>query len=182
MPLSPPAARRHLHTRSFEFSGHQRDDGLWDIDAHMVDTKTYGFANDFRGRIEADEPLHDMWLRLTLDEDFVVRDIEAASDAGPFRVCPDITPNFKRVIGLRIGSGWRIKVRQRLGGVEGCTHLVELLDAMATVAFQTLYSTLAKKAKDRSAQGKPALIDTCHAFKSDGEVVKKAWPEFYSGS
>jgi len=24
--------------------------------------------------------------------------------------------------------------------------------------------------------------DSCHAFRSDGEIVEKRWPEFYTGS
>ena len=168
-----------------EFRGYQRADGLWDIDARLTDVKTYDFANEFRGVIAADEPLHDMWLRVTIDEDFVVRDIEAVTDGAPFQVCPAVTPNFKKMIGVRMRRGWRGEVRGRLGGVEGCTHLVEALGAFATVAYQTLYPMLAKKRaekhKERPGMGKPPLVDSCHAFRSDGEIVEKRWPEFYTG-
>ena len=58
MPLPPPVERKHLHTRTFQFSGYRRGDGLWDIDGHMTDTKTYGFKNEFRGEIGPDEALH----------------------------------------------------------------------------------------------------------------------------
>ena len=54
----------------------------------MTDTKTYGLENRDRGRIEPEEPIHEMWLRLTIDEEFQVRDIEAVTDAGPFAICP----------------------------------------------------------------------------------------------
>lgn len=181
MPLSDPVEREHLHARTYEFRGFRRSDGLWDIEGHLTDRKAYRFKNDFRGEIEAGEPLHDMWIRLTIDEDFLVHDIEAATDAGPFRVCPDVVPNFKRIIGVRMSTGWRQKVRERVGGVEGCTHLVEMLGAMATVAYQTLYAARKRKEEQSQNTRKPALIDSCHAFRSDGEVVKKAWPEFYTG-
>lgn len=186
MPLPPPVERDHLHTRTMEFRGYRRADGLWDIDGRLTDVKTYDFHNEFRGVIEADEPLHDMWLRVTIDEDFVVRDIEAVTDGAPFQACPAIAPNFKKMIGARMRRGWRAEVRERLGGVEGCTHLVEALGAFATVAYQTLYPTLAKKRaekpKERPRLGKPPLVDSCHAFRSDGEIVEKRWPEFYTGS
>ena len=32
------------------------------------------------------------------------------------------------------------------------------------------------------AARKPRIIDSCHAYASDGLVVKEAWPEFYTGS
>ncbi len=86
------------------------------------------------------------------------------------------------MIGVRMRRGWRGEVRERLGGVEGCAHLVEALGVFATVAYQTLYPTLAKKRKERPRIGKPPLVDSCHAFRSDGEIVEKRWPEFYTGS
>jgi len=181
MPLSPPVEREHLHTRQLEFRGFRRGDGLWDIEGHLTDVKTYGFPNTYRGEIAAGEPLHDMWLRVTLDDDFVVHGIEAVTDGSPFATCPQITPNFEKMVGARMGSGWRRTVRQRLGGIEGCTHLVEALGALGTVAFQTLYPALKDKHEKDTRLGKPPLIDTCHAFRSDGEVVQKRWPDFYTG-
>ncbi len=181
MPLSAPQARERLHTRRYEFNGYQRDDGLWDIEGRMTDVKSYGFDNDYRGRIEAEEPLHDMWIRLTLDDQFVVRDIETATDGSPYATCTQVAPNYKRMIGVKIASGWRKAIRERTGGVEGCTHLVEMLDAMATVAFQTLYPALMKKQKPGPPGKGGRLVDTCHALRSDGPVVKKLWPELYTG-
>lgn len=181
MPLSPPDERELLHTRTIDFNGYRRADGLFDIEAHMADVKAYSFPNEHRGEIRAGEPLHDMYLRLTLDEDLIIRAIEAATDAGPYAVCPAITPNFQRMVGVRVGAGWRAAVRERVGGVEGCTHLVETLIAMGTVAFQTLYPYLAKKQKAKPRVGRPPLMDTCHAFRSDGPIARKLWPQHYTG-
>ncbi len=181
MPLSPAQARERLHGRRYEFDGYRREDGLWDIEGRLTDAKTYGFKNRHRGWVEAGEPIHDMWIRLTLDEDFVVRDIEAVTDGSPYAVCPQVTPNFKRLVGVKIASGWRRAIRERVGGAEGCTHLVEMLGAMATVAFQTLYPALSKKEKG-AQRGRPGgLIDSCYAYRSDGPVVREQWPELYTG-
>ncbi len=43
MPLPPPAPRTHHHTRSTEFRGFRRDDGLWDIEGSLRDTKSQVF-------------------------------------------------------------------------------------------------------------------------------------------
>ena len=182
MPLPPaPVDRKKLHHRTYDFQGYQRSDGLWDIEGRIVDTKTYPFANDYRGEIKPGEALHDMSIRLTIDDDFVVHDIEAATDDSPFAICPEVTPNFKRIIGCQIKTGWRQQVRKRIGATDGCTHLVELLGAMATVAFQTLYPVRAKKAGTRKPGEKPGLLDSCYAFRSDSPVVKKSWPDVYTG-
>lgn len=181
MPLSSPVAREHLHTRAIICEGFRRDDGLWDIEAHMTDTKTYGFDNRHRGQIDAGEPVHDMWLRLTLDDDLVVHGVEAATDAAPFGICPEITPQFAKLEGLRIGPGWSGQVKQLLGGTAGCTHLVELLRPLATTAVQTIHSRRETRRREAAPRKRPGHIDTCHALRSDGAVVKEHWPEFYTG-
>ncbi len=181
MPLSPPADRESLHRRRIECRGFRRRDGLYDIEGHIVDTKAYSFPNQFRGEILAGEPLHEMWIRLTVDEDMLVHEVEAVTDHGPYRVCPDITPNFSTLKGLRIAPGWTKAVRTRLGGVLGCTHLVELLGPVATVAYQTLVAIRKKRLDETPSGRKPSVIDSCHAYASDGEVVQERWPDFYTG-
>jgi len=190
--------RHHLHTRKVTCTGYRRADGLWDIEGHITDEKTYGFSNDHRGRLEPGDFLHQMWVRLTLDSEFTVVAVEAVTDHAPFAVCPAITPNFQRLVGLRVASGWTNAVKERLGGTEGCTHLVELLGPVATTAFQTMAPILSKEGEERrkaalAAGGeaaervrtarprRPPILDSCHALASDGPVVKRAWPDFYTG-
>ncbi len=188
MGLPEPVAREPFHQRRIEVDGFRRSDGLWDIDARLTDTKSYAFDNDWRGTVEPGEPLHDMWLRVTIDDTMVVRDVVAITAAHPFRVCPEITGNFRRLIGETIGAGWTRRVRELLGGAAGCTHLVDLLGPVATVAFQTLRSDRAKalmaprpKPAGDQARRRPAVIDTCHALRADGEVVQRFWPAHYTG-
>jgi DUF2889 family protein len=186
MPLSPAAPRELLHTRQIECHGFLRADGLWDIEGHMTDRKSYSFPSDERGEVTAGTPVHDMWIRITIDDDMVIKAIEAVTDASPFRMCPSITPNFQRLLGLAVRPGFIPKVKQLLGGVEGCTHLVELMGPIGTTAFQTVASSRNPKRRERekseAAQPKkrPRLLNTCHAFASDSDVVKRLWPEFYT--
>lgn len=191
MPLSPPVAREHIHTRVVECRGFRREDGLWDIEGHITDVKTYAFGNHFRGEISAGTPVHDMWLRLTVDDRLTIREIEAATEASPYEVCPNVAPNFARLKGLSIRPGFQAEVRSRLGGTEGCTHLVELLVPVATTAYQTVFPYRERQRREQQkAEGKPRekpsrrppLLNTCHAFASDGELVKRYWPDFYTGS
>jgi hypothetical protein len=180
MPLSAPAARELIHNRDVLCRGFHRDDGLWDIEGHLVDSKTYDFPNRYRGEMKAGQPVHGMWVRLTLDDDLVIHAVEAVTDDGPYPVCPVITPRFRELEGLRIGPGFTRAVRQRLGGTSGCTHLVELLRPVATTAFQTIYPRRHRRASG-DAEHRPPFLDTCHALASDGPVVRDHWPEWYTG-
>ena len=185
MPLSDPAPRKHLHTRNVECRGYLRDDGLWDIEGHMVDAKTYSFPNRHRGEVQAGEPVHEMWLRFTIDDAMRVCEVEAVTDHGPYHMCPAITANFRRLEGLTIGPGFQRAVRGLVGGVQGCTHLVELVGPVVTTAFQTLTARRRLKdagARTEGASARPRFLGTCHALASDSPVVKEEWPELYTGS
>ena len=96
MPLSQPQERELLHSRDIVLRGYHRADGLYDIEAQLTDTKSYGSASHDRGYIEAGEPIHGMWLRLTVDEERRIVACEAASDYTPYTVCPAAAPNFSQ--------------------------------------------------------------------------------------
>ncbi len=184
MPLTPPAPRQKLHRRLIDMGGYQRDDGLFDIEAWLEDTKTYGFDNQDRGRIEPGEPLHGMWMRLTVGEDMVIRACEASSDFTPYAICPGAAPNFAALAGVTIGLGFNRAVKEKVGGTAGCTHLRELLAQMATVAFQTIGPMRWRKAREareaaiaRGETPPPARravpIGSCLAYAPDSEVVRR---------
>jgi Protein of unknown function (DUF2889) len=189
--LSAPALREAQHFRNYAFGGYRRADGLFDIEGRMTDTKSYAFPNDWRHTIEAGEPLHDMLIRLTLDEAFVIREVECVTAAGPYEICPAITPAFAALKGERIGRGWSRVLREKFGGRHGCVHHVEMLRAMATVAFQTLYGWQGRRKREAGLDRegppsgeatpgrKPGFIDSCHALASDGEIVRTQYPQFY---
>jgi hypothetical protein len=181
MPLSSPDARKHVHTRAIECRGYEREDGLWDIEGHLIDVKTYSFEKRNQERVEAGEPFHEMWLRLTIDDDLEIHGAEAVTDHAPTSLCGVITPNFAGLKGIKIGPGWRRKAHAVVGGVKGCTHLVELLSPLATVAYQTLWPSRAKR-RGGKVDDSPQFLNTCYAYASDGELVKKIWPKAYTGT
>jgi hypothetical protein len=178
MPLPSPAERSPMHTREITCRGYRRTDGLWDIEARMIDRKNYFVQNDHRG-IDAGVPFHDMALRVTVDDTLLIHAVEACIDSGPHRICPSVTPNFQRLVGLRIEAGFGAELRRRIGGVHGCTHLAELFGPLATAAIQTIHP-LRRKVHARNDAARPAQIDTCHALAATGEVVAKYWPRFHA--
>jgi hypothetical protein len=188
MPLSPPSIRDLVHTRQIECRGYHRKDGLWDIEGHLIDTKPKT-PNESHSTSSDVSIIHDMWLRLTIDNALMVHAAEAVMDRSPYRICPEIAPNFDALAGVQIKPGWRREANRRVGGVKGCTHLVELLGPMATVCYQTLYgggptndpnqNKSSGTEHEPPSRPKPYFIDKCHAHRSNGEIVKKYWPEFH---
>ena len=182
MPLSTPKARKKIHTRGIELNGYHREDDLWDIEVHMTDIKTYDIENRWRTGIAAGEPIHEMWVRLTVDITFLVKDVEAVTDNSPFQMCPNITDAYKELIGIRIGKGWRRAINEKVRGRLGCTHITELLQPLATVSFQTLMGNIQNSAVNTEENRKhitPMVLNSCHAWADDSDVVKMHMPDFY---
>ncbi len=182
MPLSKAAPRRPIHTRAIECRGYEREDGLWDIEAHLVDTKAYRHSRRDGGRArDPGEPVHVMWIRLTIDLDMLIHGAEAATESSPYLQCGDVTPAFKKLVGVRIAAGWRREIAARLGGTKGCTHLVELLGPLGTTAYQATGRAREARLAGAPVAKRPYQINSCHMYKEDSPAVLERWPQFYTG-
>lgn len=179
----PPATPRHLiHRRIIVCEGYERADGAFDVDSSVTDIKAVGtpLADHPVG---PGETVHGMSLRLTIDETLTLTDVVAVTDHAPFKICGSITPNFRKLIGLRLIKGLTKAVRDLVGGIQGCVHIVDLIGHAATVTYQTLGRKRRQEALDaRGVTVKPSLLNTCHAWATDSPVVKREFPKFYTGT
>ncbi|MDR3522913.1 MAG: DUF2889 domain-containing protein [Acetobacteraceae bacterium] len=183
MALSPAAPRKKLHNRQIVVEGFEREDGLFDIEAELIDTKTYAFNIGHR-ELAVGDSLHRMRARLTVNFDFEIVAAEAVTLAGPFSICAGGAESFSKLVGLTIKAGFLKAANERLGGVMGCTHIREFLQQMATIAFQTTYPARARREEAQSATGDkkpPRLLNTCFAYDSTRAAVKERFPEYYTG-
>lgn len=181
MAISSPVSRKPIHHRQVKCSGYLRDDNLWDLEASLVDTKGYAFETIERGTLKIGEPVHQMLLRVTLDDTLTIRGIEADIDAAPFQLCQKVPPRMERLKGIQIGKGWMKEVGAQLGGTEGCTHLIEMLKVIATTAYQTIHPYRIKDTEGPKIIH-ASIVDQCQGFASDGEVVVKHFPEYAKAS
>lgn len=184
MPLPPAAPRSPAHTRTVTFRCFAREDGLYDIDATVHDTKGYDYVAD-RGQMHAGDAMHDLSLRVTLDGDFVIRDIATSMDSTPFGECHSAGPSMRALIGATMGAGWRQTIERTIGGTQGCTHLRELLYNTATAAFQTIPHHRSQVQNGNSlaeANGEkpPFYMGKCLAWRFDGPVVQRIAPKFFN--
>jgi hypothetical protein len=190
MPLPAPAPRDLIHTRTIECKGYRRTDGLWDIEGHLVDVKDIDLDGDgAREMIPARTLIHNMWIRLTIDMAMNVLDVVAVTDDGPYPGCPAITGNFRKLIGITIGPGWQKAVRSRVGGTEGCTHLINLLGPVANTAFQT--TVAARMVREKAIRERflrdgvieaavdPYQLGSCHVYADGSPESRARWPQLY---
>ncbi len=181
MPLPDSSSRTLHHTRQLVLQGYERSDGLWEVEAHLLDTKPYWFPNHEKNGIPANEPIHQFSLRITLDLDFLIHRVDVSMDTTPFKICREVESNMKRLEGLRIGPGWQKEARQKIAMSDSCTHLMELLSPIATTAYQSMHATLEKHRQSLSTPPPPPILNQCHSLSSHQEVVRVKWPDFYTG-
>ncbi len=174
--LPSPAERQRVHTRSIVCRGFKRADGLLDIEGRFIDTRAFAYSSEWRGHTPAGKALHHMQVRLTIDDQRVIRELVSAMPSTPHRGCPEVNVNFQRIVGLSIAKGFKRELRERLGGIEGCTHVIGLLEAMAASALQTFTTSTYLPRADGTPKPKrvwklDALVDTCYSYRSDGPML-----------
>lgn len=180
MPLSSPDQERQLrHTRTITVAAYARTDGQWDLDAHLTDIKAQE-AYYSTGMRPAGGAIHDLWLRITIDNNFTITQAEAAADDMPFPgYCTEAHPSYKKMIGLSLMQGFRHNLHASLGGVLGCTHLTELAQIFPTAAIQAMAGDNKTQEKNAESNSKrPFHIDRCYAMRIEGAAVAQFYPRW----
>ena len=177
MPLPPPSVeRKRMHLRRVTYDGYKRVDGLWDIEARLVDTKDQDYPLS-SGLRRAGEAVHDLSLRVTIDGKFNVIAAQASTDAAPYMgACETVAPDYSQIVGLNLFHGFLKTVKTLFGNTRGCAHLTELLMALPTAALQTFVSEVPD---NHDSEHKPYHVDRCHALSSSSETVRRYYPRWY---
>ena len=166
------------------YSGYDRDDGLWDIEAELTDVKPYTFQVPSERAFPANEPIHHLNIRLTIDDQMLIHEVQTSMDQIPHDECSQVPPNMQALVGCRLGRGWRRAIDEKMGGTAGCTHLREMLFNMATAAFQTLPSGQWHR-RNLRGEAQPAITEApfhlghCMTWALDSPTVARAYPMFY---
>ena len=180
MSLPPAAPQRQLkHRRQIDVQVFARGNGLWEVDATLSDVKTR-VAHMAEGLRPAGTPIHDMLLRLVVNEQFDI--VEAGSETRwmPYTgTCDAHDDAYQRLVGLNLLRDFRKHLRQRVGGVLGCTHITELAQVLPTAVVQAFVGEVIDTRGDSDGASQPFQIDRCHALSSSGEVVRLHYPRWY---
>jgi hypothetical protein len=179
MPLSSAAVdRSRLHVRAVTYEGYRRGDDLFDIEGHLTDVKDHDYTLLTGGR-RAGEPVHDMWIRLTIGRDYLIRAIEVRTDEMPYPgACDLITPAYDKLVGASLLHGFRRTLQDAMGGVRGCSHLTELLSHAPTAAIQ-MFAGLRREIE---GDERPFQLDRCHALEVTTDTVRRYYPRWYRGA
>ena len=168
-----------IHERSYVVRAYHKDDSTLWLRGAIRDQKPPGLyiADD-------DEPLtvHHMVLDLHISVPMLeITYANVVMETHPHSNCPQIEDHYHNLVGLSIARGFTHKVRELFGGPRGCTHTTALLQAMAPVAVQSMWSFRMVAARDGGTNGATSPdararamatnLNTCHIWDEDGEQV-----------
>lgn len=176
--VAPPDLPK-LHDREYLVSAYQKAPDQVLIRGEVIDTKPPG------SYVEEDpDPLriHHMVVDLTVQYPTLeIVEAEVVMETHPHDDCPKVGPTYQALVGLSIARGFTHKVRELFGGPRGCTHTTALLQAMAPVAHQSVWSMRNKDGGELVELGRkptPAELrermrfnlNTCHVWSDDGPM------------
>lgn len=185
-PILPPEpdGLEVLHDREYRVRAYRKSDDVVMIRGAVRDQKPPGLylAEDPR-------PLTIHHMQIEIDVAFPSMEIvraEVALVTHPNEECPQIEAHYQGLVGLSIARGFTHKVRELFGGPRGCTHTTALLQAMAPVAIQCVWSMRASDARRSGSEGLPVEaspeqrraawqmnLNTCHVWAEDSDNVAR---------
>jgi hypothetical protein len=179
MPLhTSPVDRTRLHARNTRYECFRRSDGMFDIDGHLTDIKDHDYALLAGLRI-AGAPVHDIWARIVIATDGVIQGIEVTFDAMPYPgACDRIHAAYGKLVGTSLLHGFRKALYDAMGGVQGCSHVTEMLSHAPTAAIQMFAGLTPEIDPDGS---RPFQLDRCHALETTTDNVRRYYPKWYRG-
>ena len=162
-----------IHERAYVVRAYRKDDATLWLRGAIRDQKPPGLYVP-----DDPEPLtvHHMILDLHISvPSLEITWANVVMETHPHSGCPQIEVHYEKLIGLSIARGFTHKVRELLGGPRGCTHTTALLQAMAPVAVQSLWSFRMVSKESTSpevrARAMATNINTCHIWAEDGDQV-----------
>lgn len=171
-----------LHDREYRVRAFRKRDDLVLIRGAIRDQKPPGLYID----IDPD-PVTVHHMQLDIEVAYPSMEIVAANvvfETHPNAECPQIIDHYDGLVGLSVTRGFTHKVRELFGGPRACTHTTALLQAMAPVAIQCVWSMQAAIKRRNAENGveytEPVVsmadawkmnLNTCHVWAEDSSVV-----------
>jgi hypothetical protein len=167
---------RKLHTRTIEVNTYEYDAGRLVVEGALKDLR---WQDHYLATGEKKPPgvLHGMIIHLLVNiRTLEIEDVHVEMPDTPREECLETRGSIERVKGMRIAGGFTLKVKEMLGGIQGCSHLLALLTAMAPAAVQGFAAHILRDdtgLKSTWTGLSRFLEDTCWVWRKDGPLLQK---------
>lgn len=167
---------KKLHARTIEVTTYDHDGERMIVEGFLRDER-FQESHVITGETFPGGVVHHMAIRLLVNtSNLVIEDIDVEQMTVPRAVCRETIDCLAPIKGLTITKGFTAKVKKLAGGNKGCTHLVELIQAMAPAVFQGFGAHESQKPStfdpDRAQMIMQYLVNTCRIWREDGPFVE----------
>lgn len=167
---------KKLHTRNIEVTTYDYDGQRILVEGFLKDDR-FQESHVITGEKFPSGPIHHMAIRLLVNcSNLLIEDVDVDLISVPREVCRGTIDCLAPIKGLTITKGFTAKVKKMAGGNKGCTHLVELILAMAPAVFQGFGAYQSQKPaefdSDQARMIYQFLVNTCRAWREDGPFVE----------
>jgi len=167
---------KKLHTRNIEIATYDYDEQRIIVEGFLKDD-SFQESYTVTGETFPSGVIHHMAIRLLVNcSNLLIEDIDLDLISVPQEVCRETIDCLAPIKGLTVTKGFTLKVKKLAGGNKGCTHLVELLQAMAPAVFQGFGAHQSQKPSafdsDQTKKIIQYLTNTCHGWREDGPFVE----------
>jgi hypothetical protein len=166
-----------VHERRMEFRTYPLEDDRLIAEGCLRDERlAKGYHWD--GTERPPGVVHQICVRLLLGgSPITILDAEAEMREVPHELCSKVEESVKKIIGLPIVSGYSERVRERLGGVHGCSHMTHLIVAMGPAALHGYWAHRSRRRRPapRSIEEFPGLayvINSCQLWEEEGPLIQ----------
>ena len=119
------------------------------MEAHDIDEHTIRLAASFS---DMDQMLE---IRCIVSyPDLEIRKVDMDFPVSPASTCHEAMKNLQGLVGLKVERGYNRKVKEILGGVEGCVHMVDLAIELGHMAIQAKLKRLSIEHKLETSEEK----------------------------
>jgi len=167
---------KKLHTRNIEVTTYDYDGQRIIVEGFLKDDR-FQETHAITGETFPSGVMHHMTIRLLVNcSNLLIEDVDVDLISVPREVCRETIDCLAPIKGLTITKGFTSKVKKMAGGNKGCTHLVELILAMAPAVFQGFGAHQSQKPanfdSDHAKMIFQFLVNTCRAWREDGPFVE----------
>ncbi|MBM4312947.1 MAG: DUF2889 domain-containing protein [Deltaproteobacteria bacterium] len=167
---------KKCHTRSIQVTTYERDGKRIIVEGVLKDER-FQESHVITGETFPSGVVHHMAIRLLVDcSTLLIEAVDVDLIAVPREACRETIDCLSQIRGLTVTKGFTAKVKKMAGGVRGCTHLVELILAMAPAVIQGFGAHQSSKPQHFDAGHAKLmvqfLVNTCRIWREDGPLVE----------
>ena len=167
-----------VHQRKIEIHTYSLENQQLIVEGRLTDDRLVtGYHWD--GRPRPPGVVHRMIIRLLIgDWPPTVLEAEAEMLDIPHELCTTVEDSIQKVVGVSVSAGFSDQIRQRLGGIAGCSHLTHLILAMGPAVlhgYWTQHSRQPRPVPKRWTKFKDCLCSSIAASFGGKEVPWSTW-------